>query len=309
MLSLVPYLQSHDGIPIQQVAKDFGTTRKQIAKDLQVLVFCGLPGGMPGEIIDIDYEALEVDGIIHIRDAEFLTRPLRIGHSEALSLIVALRTLRAAAGRESAEIAVIDAALAKLEDAIGAGVLATVDVHVEPVDPQVQDSLARAAAAGRRVSISHTNPARDEVTRRDIDPVRLFSSQGHVYVEAWCLRVDAPRTFRLDRIHDVTETEQVATPHVWPGRGVAEAAYRPEEGAPTAVLDLLPDAHWLGEYYDAETIELRPDGTWRVRLSAASWPWLRRLVLRHGGSVVVVEPASLAADVRTQAALSLVAYD
>ncbi|HKE69533.1 MAG TPA: WYL domain-containing protein, partial [Nocardioidaceae bacterium] len=30
MLALVPYLRAHDGIPVDQVAKDFGVTPQQI---------------------------------------------------------------------------------------------------------------------------------------------------------------------------------------------------------------------------------------------------------------------------------------
>ncbi|CAN5384714.1 WYL domain-containing protein [soil metagenome] len=306
MLSLVPYLQSHDGIPIKQVAKDFGVTAKQIAKDLQVLVFCGLPGGLPGDLIDIDYEALESDGVIHIRDAEFLTRPLRTGHSEALSLIVALRTLRAAASK--AERDIINSALAKLEDAIGGGVNAAVDVHVEPVDAEIQQVLTVAASTGLRVRITYTNPARDDVTHRDIDPVRVFSSQGHLYVESWCLMVDGPRTFRLDRILAAEATRETVEDHDWPDRSASDPMFTPYEGAPSAILDLEPDAHWLGEYYQVESIEHFPNGVWRVKLYAANWRWLVRLVLRNGRSVRVVEPDMLGADVRSQAALSLVAY-
>ena len=46
-----------------------------------------------------------------------------------------------------------------------------------------------------------------------------------------------------------------------------------------------------------------------VRMFGGDWSWLRRLVLRNAGSVHVVEPQSLADDVRESARLALGAYD
>ncbi|MGI8676310.1 MAG: WYL domain-containing protein, partial [Nocardioidaceae bacterium] len=34
MLALVPYLRSREGVPVEQVAKDFGVTTAQLVKDL-----------------------------------------------------------------------------------------------------------------------------------------------------------------------------------------------------------------------------------------------------------------------------------
>ena len=97
MLALVPYLQGHDGIPVNEVAEEFGVPPKQIRDDLRLLMYTGV-GEYAGELIDFDLGALEDDGMIYIRDADFMPRPLRITSSEGVALIVALRTLRASAG-------------------------------------------------------------------------------------------------------------------------------------------------------------------------------------------------------------------
>ncbi len=65
----------------------------------------------------------------------------------------------------------------------------------------------------------------------------------------------------------------------------------------------------MTEYYQVDLLEQADDGVWRARLYGADWGWLRRLVLRNAGSVAVIEPAELAADVAHQAALALRAYD
>ena len=41
MLALVPYLQSHGGIPVNEVAAEFGVKPKQIRDDLRLLMYTG----------------------------------------------------------------------------------------------------------------------------------------------------------------------------------------------------------------------------------------------------------------------------
>lgn len=306
MLALVPYLQGHGGIPIKQVAAEFGVTDKQIRNDLALLMYCG-PGQFPGELIDFDLGALDEDGIIFIRDAEFMTRPLKLNTSEAVALIVALRTLRASAN--GTQTAIIDASLAKLESLVGEEAAAPVDVHVEAVDSAIHSTLTEAISTGKRVAISYATVSRDEKTEREIDPRRLFTAQGKVYCEAWCLRADDMRFFRLDRILGAELTETDVQQHDAEPRDLAEGLFQVDDESIHAVLDLQPNAHWLAEYYQVESLGEPVDGIWRVKLFGTDWAWLRRLVLRNGGSVMVVEPARLAAEVSESAALALGAYD
>jgi len=306
MLALVPYLQGHGGIPVKQVAAEFGVSDKQIRNDLALLMYCG-PGQYPGELIDFDLGALDEDGIIFIRDAEFMTRPLKLRTSEAVALIVALRTLRASAS--GPQTAVIDGTLAKLESVVGDAASPPVDVHVEPVDNAIHATLTDAIRAGKRVSISYATASRDEKTDRDIDPRRIFASQGQLYCEAWCLRADDMRIFRLDRILSAAATDQDVEEHDVEPRDLSEGLFQIGDDTLYAILDLQPNAHWLAEYYQVESLGDPVDGIWRVKLFGADWSWLRRLVLRNGGSVTVVEPASLANDVSESAAVALGAYD
>ncbi|MGE5719915.1 MAG: WYL domain-containing protein, partial [Nocardioidaceae bacterium] len=78
LLALVPYIQSRDEVSLDQAAADFGVRPAQIVKDLNVLWFCGLPGLGMGDLIDIDMDALEGEGVIRLSNADYLTRPLRL---------------------------------------------------------------------------------------------------------------------------------------------------------------------------------------------------------------------------------------
>lgn len=306
MLALVPYLQGNDGVPVNEVAAEFGVTPKVIRDDLRLLMYTGT-GEYAGELIDFDLTALERDGIVHIRDAEFMTRPLRINAREGIALIVALRTLRASAA--GPELAVIDSALAKVESAVGDTVSAPVDVVLDQVDPQIHAALVHALAGGKRLRLTYATAARDERSEREVDPRRLFTEQGKLYLEAWCLTAEDLRFFRLDRILGAEVTATDVDDHDAAPRDLSGGFFTVGESTPFVLVDLHPRAHWLTEYYQVDLLEQNHDGVWRAKIYGADLDWLRRLVLRNAGSVTVVAPDDLRARVVDDARSALQAYD
>ncbi len=305
MLALVPYLQGNEGVPVSEVAREFGVSPRQIRDDLRLLMFTGV-GEYAGELIDVDLAALEGDDVVFIRDAEFLSRPLRLTADEGVALVAALRTLRASAA--GPQLPIVDSALAKLETAIAAeGAVEAVDVHVADVDPLIRDTVTAALADGHRLELDYATDSRDDVTTRQVDPQQLFTRQGHTYLEAYCLRAEDVRFFRLDRITRAEDTGRLAERHDTGSRDLGEEIFAVDDQTPSAVLDLDAEAHWLTEYYQAEEIG-EVDGRRRVRLYGGDEAWLRRLVLRNGGTVHVVEPSTLRGQVVDTARSALAAY-
>ena len=306
MLALVPYLQGNDGIPVNEVAAEFGVSPKVIRDDLRLLMYTGT-GEYAGELIDFDLTALERDGVVHIRDAEFMTRPLRISAREGVALIVALRTLRASAS--GLELTVIDSALAKLESAVGDTASTAVDVLLDEVDPAIHGTIVEALTGHKRLALTYATVSRDEQTDRDVDPRRLFTEQGKLYLEAWCLKAEDLRFFRLDRIVSAEVLAIDAEEHDAAQRDLSDGIFTVGEQTPFVVVDLHPRAHWLTEYYQVDLVSQGDDGVWRAKIYGADWSWLRRLVLRNAGSVSVIEPATLRDQVVEDARLALEAYD
>ncbi|MDQ3628201.1 MAG: WYL domain-containing protein [Actinomycetota bacterium] len=309
MLAMVPYLRAHEGIPVDQVAADFGVSRSQIVKDLNVLWFCGLPEAVTGDMIDIDMDALEREGVVRVDNTDFLPRPLRLSTAEALSLIVALRTLRDSA--TTAELPTIESALVKLESAAGDGAAASaaVQVHIERADPAVHAAAREALSSGRRLHLTYLVPARDEQTERDVDPLRLLTEEGRPYLEAWCLRAEGVRLFRLDRVTRAQMLDTAADPHdAVARRDLSEGLFTPGENDLEAVLDVEGPSRWIAEHHPVDAQSEQPDGTLRVWLRVADPGWLRRLVLRQAGAVRIVSPAWLSDEVEESARAALQAY-
>lgn len=312
LLALVPYLQARGDVSLEQAAADFGVRPNQIVKDLNVLWFCGLPGLGMGDLIDIDMDAVEGEGVIRLSNADYLTRPLRLGSSEASALIVALRTLRD--GGDEAVRPVVERTLAKLEAAAGDGarLAAQIDVHVPEADTTLARLRARldtAVREGRQVRLGYYVPARDEVTERTVDPLAVVAAEGHTYLDAWCHTAEDRRLFRLDRVSSADVLDTPVDDHSdLPPRDLSVGIFSPSPHDTLATLVLEPTARWVAEYYPVETVEESGEGALRVTLRVGDPEWLTRLVLRLGGTARVEEPEDLSSAVHLAATEALGNY-
>ena len=312
LLALVPWIQARREVSLEEAAAEFGVKPGQIVKDLNVLWFCGLPGLGMGDLIEVDMEALEGEGVIRVSNADYLTRPLRLDSGEASALIVALRTLRETAGDEVRPV--VDRTLAKLEAAAGDGAAAAAQVDVRLPTPDaataaLREELSRAVTDRRQVRLHYYVPARDETTERVVDPLQLVTAEGHDYLDAWCHVSEGQRLFRLDRVShaDVLDSSAEEHPDVAP-RDLAEGLFQPSPEDTLATLLLEPEARWVAEYYPVESEEEAGDGRLRVRLRVATPAWLVRLMLRLGAAGRVEEPIELAEEVVAAARDALTNY-
>src|SRR4029434_6149417 len=77
-----------------------------------------------------------------------------------------------------------------------------------PSETTSRTELARAAATGHRVEIEYWSASRAELTRRKVDPWRVFSASGHWYLSGWCHKAVGERLFRVDRVVSVRPTDE-----------------------------------------------------------------------------------------------------
>ncbi len=313
LLALVPYIQARREVSLEDAAADFGVRPAQLVKDLNVLWFCGLPGLGMGDLIDVDMDALEGDGVIRVSNADYLSRPLRLDSSEASALVVALRALREGAGDDVRPI--VDRTLDKLEAAAGDGaaVAARVDIRLpEGLDrvAAVRERLERAVEERRQVRLDYYVPTRDESTERVVDPVRVVDADGHAYLDAWCHVAEDQRLFRLDRVSAATVLDTPVEQHEGLApRDLADGIFSPSPEDLPATLVLGPAARWVAEYFPCEEVDEEPGGGLRVRLRVGDPVWLVRLMLRLGGAARLLDPPELAERVREVAAAALAGYE
>jgi proteasome accessory factor C len=310
LLGIVAYLDGAGPVPVEDLAKRFGTTPAQIQKDVDALWVSGTPGYWPDDLIDFDAASID-RGVVHLTEARGMTRPLRLGTREAVALVAALRAMKAtgAVQADPARSAVVESALGKLTDATGEAASA-VDVRLAPGgDRQVVAAISSALVARHRLRIRYVTSS-DVVSEREVDPVRLHTQDEFAYLAAWCYRAAAPRTFRVDRILEAVETDVPVQEHpgVEPSAEIDFTALFAGGSSPLATIRFAPRARWFAEEVPVESVRNLPDGDFEVTLRVTNPGWLRSTLIQLAPYVRSVSPRSLADDVAGTAREALAVY-
>ncbi len=286
MLALVPWILANPGATLAELATRFDIEESELERDLELLPMCGLPPYTADRLIDV---WVGDDGAVSIRLAEYFQRPLRLTPAEGVGLLAAGRTLLAVPGSDPD--GPLARALEKLERTLGATGGIAVDVggadHVE--------QLRAAADAGRQLEIEYYTFARDEMTTRVVDPVRVFHAFGAWYLAAYCHRAEGDRLFRIDRVRAVCETGAgVAAPSAPPSIDVdvegGGLVYRPLPDDLRVRLRLGRTATWVAESVPIEERKDLRGGRVEVVLAVSGAAFLERLVLALGPDVEVLGP-------------------
>ncbi|MDP8970643.1 MAG: WYL domain-containing protein [Actinomycetota bacterium] len=314
ILVMVPWLLDHPGVTVDEVTRRFGVSRQDLAGDLDVLGYCGLPGYGGGDLV----EASIVGDRVCVRMADFFRRPLRLSLQQALTLLLAAHALAGVGGLPESQD--LRSAAAKLEAALGTGGSGTrtgrpaaeasgaprlaIDLRA-PGDEHLPE-LRSAIAESRIVHLVYRSGSKAEITQRDVEPWALIGAQGAWYLQGWCRLAEGPRDFRLDRIRDLRLTpecvERPRAPQPVP------PAYRPGPDDLRVVLELDPPAWWVCEWAVVDAVEEPDPTTRRITLRTPALEWAVLLVLRLGEHVRVVAPDRLAREVRERARRALERY-
>lgn len=190
LLTLVPFISSHQGISIKELAKEFRVSEREIVRNLNTLFLCGLPGYTPLELMEIDFE----DGYVTIRNAETLSKPRAMGPSDAVMALVALSHM---AEQESELRERVQRVINKLVSSTG------IDLSIDaPHSSRLVREIESAIRTNRRVSFQYFSRYKDEVSQREISPINIKNHKGIWYLTGYCHRATDFRTFSLDRISD-----------------------------------------------------------------------------------------------------------
>ena len=307
LLAMVPWLLNRQGVPLDEAARHFDITEAQLVKDLELLFVCGMPGHMPDDLIEAEWDS----GRVYLDNAEAISRPLRLAPDEAISLIAGLRTLAELPGihdRRAVESALVKLSAAA-QDAVGAASRLTIDLGVGAAEETLR-TAREALRLRRRLRLRYVVPARDETTERDVDLMRVTNVGGRWYLEAWCHRAEGVRTFRVDRVAGAELLDVDGTP---PPDAVSRDAdddrlFTPSEDDLLVTLDVEPRGRWVAEYYPVESTEELAGGRLRVALRVANPRWVPRLILRLGGAGRIVSPPELADQAVAAARAALAGY-
>jgi proteasome accessory factor C len=288
LLDLVPYLTTHQGIAISELAKTFNATVKEITDDLNTLWMCGLPGYTPLELIDLEFES----GFVSIRNAETLAAPRALDRAEALSIYMGLDLLSAELGGSNGSLVT---QITKLQEQLRSQLISAPQVQIEAsLASELRALILRAIRRRGWLEITYHSAANDQVTKRQVAPYELSQSGSHEYLQGYCDNAKAIRNFRADRIVAVSEIAD----QLWPSNQLAanDEAIEYEvkvHAASRQVLEVLPQ---ISANSATATIQ------------GYSAPWISRAILSLAGQVEAIAPTQIRAAVHARAMAALENY-
>lgn len=284
LTSLVPYLKARgEAVSLREAAEHFNTSEAKMRRLVTTLSVSGKPfvDDYTGtELFDLNFDALE-DGLIEVTHYVALEDAPPLGNRDLAALMFGLNYL---ASRPHVEDpAPYKALIAKLGG--DPTIVTTQDAELSERARVLHEAITNA----RRVSFTYRSPRRGDRTL-EADPSAVLEHGPELYLRAWSFEHDEFRTFRLDRMRNLTVLETPATPHP---REEVPPVFAADDSVRRAEIRFSEVAHeHIAEYLDPDRRVSKADraGFRRATVIVTDWSVLARLAVRHTGHLEVLQP-------------------
>ena len=290
LLDLVPFLLSHQGISLEELAKHFKVESDVIIDDLNTLWMCGLPGYTPLELIDLAFDS----GYVTIRNAAPLAYVRTMSSAEIVSLALGLDLLRENSEKlgedQSNRIERLSALLRKQ---IGEQITIASSSHTAH-----RSVVALSISQRVPVQMTYYSSNSDQKSQRLVTAYDFFQENEVDYFQAYCHSSKGMRTFRVDRIVEVSLADvEAEIPS-----GQVEKNERIRVGATVRSLDRTS-----AEAFRLDFAQLQVGAG--VTLEAFSPEWLIRAIMAGAGSLAVDDPAEFRLQIRESVDATIALYE
>ena len=288
LLDLVPFLNTHQGIALKELAAHFDVTPTQMSADLMTLWMCGLPGYTPLELMDLEFES----GFVTIRNAPTLAKPRTITFQEGVALLLGLDLVASSIPEDRKDLQTsVESLRTRLTKMLGVPVKLSVVVAASGA---VSTTISQAVQANSGLEIRYHSLYKDQISERSIMPVDLYESNGHQYVHAYCFTANDYREFRVDRIESATAA---AVPAHVSAQGVNQEKI-------TFQITAKSHSRDVAERFAITDMALAT----AIELSSYSRQWIERSVMASGAAVILNSPLEIRAELAKKAQLMLNRY-
>lgn len=171
---------------------------------------------------------------------------------------------------------------------------------------EVVERVTQAIAEKKRIQMRYDSAARGRVTRREVDPYRLWYASGGLYLIGYCHLRKEPRMFAVERIKSVTPTDRpYQIPLHFDFEAFVEDSLTVMRG-PRIEVELIFEkgtAAWAKDrvWHPSQQLIRVPGGKLRMTITIADSRELVGWILSFGSGVRVVRPDSLRTVVKQEA--------
>jgi predicted DNA-binding transcriptional regulator YafY len=179
------------------------------------------------------------------------------------------------------------------------------DPGAQAADPRTKEvaQLVEATMQHRRVTMRYHSFSSNREKTYLFEPYRLLFGQGGLYVIGMVPEYKELRTFAVDRVEQVSLTEERFEPLELPDDAFANSL-GVNQGTPERIeVEFAPKiARYIRErvWHPSQSIESRDDGSIRVTLNVVNDWALKSWILGFGGLAKVVSPAALINEIHAE---------
>ncbi len=249
------------------------------------------------------------NGCFAVKDLKFL--PTNFTPSEALALVLAGAMI--AQKIEMPPNDAVRSALRKIDDLLPEQVDAMIkrmqkrfNVGINLIrecNSEVLDAISKSVSGHNPIEIDYYVMARDEITRRKVDPYGLTFRFGTWYIIGHCHLRKHVRTFAVDRIRRMRVlNEHFRYPTDFDLQAYLERGWQIQADAQPENIALRFDpevAAWIAgcRFHPHQKITPQPDGSLLFEVTVAGVDEIKHWVLGFGDKVQVLAPESLRASI------------
>jgi predicted DNA-binding transcriptional regulator YafY len=283
-------------VAIADVCERLQLSEDELREDVNVLNVVNFGGGSYVLYAEINEDTAEIEVDPEPYSDNF-DRPARLLPVEAKALVAAIDLIGEHIPEGSLASAREKIVAALGEDPMEQG------LQVAPTsgdDSDVARTVSEAIVGRRLIELEYYKENEDELIPRRVEPYALTNGREGWYVASFDPERDGVRHFRLDRIKQVTVTDETfePRPEVDPAAEV-DGWLRTGEvpASASARVWVSPErARWAREA--RRVVEEWSDGSVVVELSFAGVDWLVREILKEAGDAAVLEPQDAREAVR-----------
>jgi predicted DNA-binding transcriptional regulator YafY len=294
LITLIFLLQNQPNQKASELAKKLGVSLRSVHRYFEMLDEMGIP---------VYSERGPYGGFSLVRG--YKMPPLVLTLEEAVAVVLGTGLVQELWGELYREAA--RGALAKLENLLpeeqvrevvwARQSLVATGMHRADLRAQTPalEKLRRAISEHRSVEMLYQSSQIPHPSQRGLDPYALVHRWGWWYVIGFCHVRKEIRTFRVDRIFEITLLDTTFTPAS--NFDLQEYLKGDSQAQPKITARLRFDAEFAfllaGNHSYWQTVSPQPDGSVEVTFAAPTLEWAASTTLAYGPAVEVLEPPEL----------------
>ena len=306
LMSFVPYLIDQGPVSVDQLAQHFDISTDQVEELVQLLAVSGVPGDdgyyQHQDLFDINWDLFEEHHIVELWQHVAVDATPRFSAREAAALLAGLQFISGIVPDRDKEI--VERLVAKIASGASAQ---PENLLVTPASVPVDlDVIREAVISEHSVQFIYRNATGIE-TPRSVDPLRLDLVGESWYLRGWCHEREALRTFRLDRISQLSVSGDSLSTDMNPSE-LSDELFIVKDTDTRVRFSIDESSIQMLNAYNPVVISSREDETLEVEVAFGEISAVPVFVSQIPGSITVLSPTEAISAVSAWSNQALARY-